>query len=626
MAATLRRIGMVVTTAALVVTAAVGVEAPAGAVTLQPAAATLDQAAPAVATTRTWGDPRTISPHRGGPEDLSCPTTSWCLAVDRNGGAFRWSHGTWYTEKRLPPDPFGFVPGFRSVSCPTTTFCLAAGYDVLAQWHGPGSTWQVSRTDDDYLDVDCYGPATCGLLRSSAASGTEFVRWTDGSLGRPVGLYDRRDPRELSCPTSTCHFLVTASGRTYVQRVVGSTLSSAYLSADPFSQLSCASSTSCLAVTADGSRHLSGGRWTPVRQIRGNAWIFQSATDVDCIAGTSACVVTGYGTQDAMSLRWNGSSWSWRAMSGDVNLHRALSCPASMSCRVVDSTGTFARWSGASWSPRTTFDRLRGGVGSVDCVATDDCVAADEFGNALEWNGSSWRRRSVAENRTSIDCAGSLCMSVSDWATTRARTHGVWGATRRPINQPIGNVECSSGTSCFSVMNDLVTRFTGSSWSSPHRLPVDLGDARGVTGDCPTSTFCMLAGASGRTTSWNGTRWVPRGSVPGYAAGGVAVDCTGSSFCMSMSDRGAAVFDGSSWQRLSTAALPSFGNGIGCLSATECYTVSGTTGGDLWRWTGSTWRLERPGITLPGSGVAYIACVRGPRCVVAAGAGVAMTS
>ncbi len=159
---------------------------------------------------------------------------------------------------------------------------------------------------------------------------------------------------------------------------------------------------------------------------------------------------------------------------------------------------------------------------------------------------------------------------------------------------PADDVVCASSTTCFSAQDDSVSRYGGSTWSEPRSLPVDLGSGYGVTGDCPTSSFCMLVGAYGRPTSWNGTRWASRGSVPGYAGGEIGVDCVSATFCMTLSDKGAAVFNGSSWRTVSLSALPNGGNGLGCVSATECYTVSGN---DLWRWTGSGWQPDVTGIT-----------------------------
>ena len=74
-----------------------------------------------VAHAATWSSPVLIAPDFAG-RAISCPTTTFCAAVDLFGRASTSSDGTSWTR---PTARHGF--GYRAISCPTTTFCQAVG-------------------------------------------------------------------------------------------------------------------------------------------------------------------------------------------------------------------------------------------------------------------------------------------------------------------------------------------------------------------------------------------------------------------------------------------------------------------------------------------------------------------
>jgi len=88
------------------------------------------------------------SEHPGGPlTSVSCPTTTFCMAVDDAGNALIYTNGTWST-----PDYIDTNEDLASVSCPTTTFCMAVGFtDALTYTNG---TWSTP----DNIDPNGGGP------------------------------------------------------------------------------------------------------------------------------------------------------------------------------------------------------------------------------------------------------------------------------------------------------------------------------------------------------------------------------------------------------------------------------------------------------------------------------------
>jgi hypothetical protein len=82
--------------------------------------------ASAATTGLSWTPPAAADPEQGGPVDVSCPTSSWCTAVDDSGQAFVYAAGTWRPPVQVvTTDGVSLATAFRAVSCPSTTFCLA---------------------------------------------------------------------------------------------------------------------------------------------------------------------------------------------------------------------------------------------------------------------------------------------------------------------------------------------------------------------------------------------------------------------------------------------------------------------------------------------------------------------
>ncbi len=74
------------------------------------------------ATTMTWSVPRSIDPN-GNFASVSCPSSSFCVAVDSSGDVSTYNGVSWSSPKVI--DPSGVLV---SVSCPTVRFCVAVDY------------------------------------------------------------------------------------------------------------------------------------------------------------------------------------------------------------------------------------------------------------------------------------------------------------------------------------------------------------------------------------------------------------------------------------------------------------------------------------------------------------------
>jgi hypothetical protein len=93
----------------------------------------------------TWGSPITLSSYS--LTSISCATSSFCVAVDEGGEAIKYSSGSWGSPLSidgLDPD------GLSSISCPTSTFCVAVDDEGEAIPYTGGS-WGSP------VDADPYG-------------------------------------------------------------------------------------------------------------------------------------------------------------------------------------------------------------------------------------------------------------------------------------------------------------------------------------------------------------------------------------------------------------------------------------------------------------------------------------
>jgi hypothetical protein len=539
---------------------------------------------------QTWVGGGVMNPYRGVPVDVSCPTATWCMSVDLYGESLVFSGGTWANRQRAAGSTVRGDLQFRAVSCPTTSWCLATmANHRLAVWSS--GTWTVVDVDEEYEDVSCWRTNGCGLTVSwgSGIAAPDFARWTDGSVTAKVAVPNRDRGMDVSCPTSTCFFL-TAAGSTrtlYVHRITGSTtFTTTRAGASPswgWESLACSSATSCMVTFDNDFRTMSGSTWSSTKRIDYGSGETVTPEALSC-SSSSVCTAVGSYWNGMAAARWNGRTWSAKRLGAGANTERAIDCPTSSSCTVVDERGRFNRWNGSAWTARATFDSSRGGLHTLECPSSSTCVATDNAGNALEWSSTGgWSWRLLSESASQLDCtSSSFCMTL-DWLqdSRRVRTSAGW----QPANTSshvYGWVTCATTTRCFAVSSNVVHPFSPSRDGELQSLPADLGNSF-LAGDCGSSSFCLYVGSNGRSVSWNGSRWVSRGTVPGGEGAPPDVDCLSATFCVVAAGGSVSVLTPSGWRRIAADQPVS----VSCRTTTSCFAL-GYDGG-LRRWDGHTW-------------------------------------
>jgi hypothetical protein len=280
-------------------------------------------ASPAVASPVGWSSGTLIDPHPGVLLSISCPTATFCAAVDLYGNVFTYDGSSWSSPDRIDPGEH-----LASVSCPAANFCAAVdgGGNVLTY---NGTSW--SSPD---------GVAAAGSLES------------------------------VSCPTNSFCVAVEYGGNVFTYD--GSSWSSPD-SVDPGkspSSVSCPTASFCAAVDASGNAFTyDGTSWSSPDSIDPNG---SEMSSVSCPTASFCAAVDGNGNV----LTYNGTSWSLpKSIDPRNGGLSSVSCATASFCVAVDSDGDSLTYNGTSWSPPVSVGNSMESLNSVSCVTPSFCVA-----------------------------------------------------------------------------------------------------------------------------------------------------------------------------------------------------------------------------------------------------------
>jgi serine/threonine protein kinase len=294
--------------------------------------------------------PASAQPAQGVPifNSISCPTASFCVAVDDLGNALIYDGTRW-----TPTDSID--SGLTSVSCPTTTFCAAVDVaDSVTLYNG--KAWSRPETIDP--------------------------------LG---GVND-----VLSCPTTTFCVAFDADGAVILYNGKGW---SQPVAVDPFGAMqavSCPTAHFCVAVDGgyDSLFTYNGRTWSE----RDVAYPLSGLGDVSCPTTTFCVAVDGGG--DAVYYR--GTTWSQSQVVESDGLLIHVSCPTTTFCAAVDQRGQVLTYNGKAWSQPQTVDPVGGqvepgGIEAVSCPTADFCAAVGYSGTAVIYRNGAWSQAESIE-------------------------------------------------------------------------------------------------------------------------------------------------------------------------------------------------------------------------------------
>jgi len=511
-----------------------------------------------------WGSGRFFDRPSGGFQSISCPSSTFCVAVDRSGYATLFN-GTSWTE----PEPVG---GLRAVSCVSDSYCVGIGDGAAYVFNG--TAWSTAIPSPptfgaELLAISCTSTTLCNVTgpadRSLTFSGMSWVSFVN--LGSTAYL------GKISCPTASfCMGAEQAySAQTFVKGPSGWGSPIALPNTGILGDLSCASASFCVATDTNGNAFVfDGSSWSAPDQIDGDgSSVVLSA--VSCPTVTFCLVVDSQGK----SFTFDGVQWSTSSSIGiDEELAPQLSCPSAGTCFLADNSGRTFLYDHGTWSPPDWVDPVGGGAGiSVSCPTSMFCGASDLAGNVLTYDGTTWTvPREVAPDAqlVAISCASStFCLTVDRNGGAFVYNGTAWNATPDP-SDPTGyftTVSCVSETFCMAADNRANTAiFNGSTWSSLVATHAYQESNQSITSvSCASPTTCIAVDIGGEYLKYNGASWTyPVGFTAGQPA--IAVSCPIMASCLAVDAIGNGyLYDGASW-----TIFPMLDNDIFQATAVSC--------------------------------------------------------
>jgi hypothetical protein len=274
-----------------------------------------------------WSAPALMDTDEYGPVSVSCPTSSFCMAVDgsagTNGGgsALMFNGHTW-----TAPAPVS-SSGLSAVSCASSSFCVAVNQDAY-DWHG--TSWgngTLLNGGEGYQSVSCPVQAFCAAVGHNGGA----VIWN-------------------------------GAGWSSASQVETNTAGDSILSS-----VSCVGVNSCITVDGNGNFFYYEGAWTPDKHnpLDPNG---QGLASISCPSASPGFCMAVDGAGNAWEFT---GSWSRTSIDPNGQGLTGVSCASSSFCVAVDTVGNALEYGPACVVPKLKADTLRtarSALGGAGCA------------------------------------------------------------------------------------------------------------------------------------------------------------------------------------------------------------------------------------------------------------------
>jgi hypothetical protein len=106
-----------------------------------------------------------VDPIAGILTSVSCPSTTFCMAVDTNGYALEWNGTAWSVPVWSAGSPADRRGPLEGVSCPSSTFCLAVdGNGNVLRWDGRSWSAPQATGASELTGVSCISSTECAVV------------------------------------------------------------------------------------------------------------------------------------------------------------------------------------------------------------------------------------------------------------------------------------------------------------------------------------------------------------------------------------------------------------------------------------------------------------------------------
>ena len=536
-------------------------------------------------------DATTIDPAGNTPDGISCPTTTFCVAVDAAGNLITERNGSWgapVPAVQQKPSPILW----DSVSCSSATQCLAVGLNsqFFPEYaYLQGTTWHVGETTEtqtEFTSVSCQGN-TCLAVNSNGESVT-FTFANDGvpTFGAPKGIDSSQQgyvSYSISCATPT---YCVAGGKDGIlvpwsNGVWGAGVQVFPAASTNGTEVSCAT-LGCVAVNQLGSyaaQVTPGGSWSmptlaPTTDVRPEGL---ACNDTTGQTPTLACTgIDLFGFTYAISLDQSNVPvvTSTPTMFAPATALRTITCLHPTTCLIGSTGGKVATWNGTSLplSPQVTNDDF--GAKALSCTAhtstaATSCALLTSGGDVYIQTGlaGDWVLQPADAGAIALNCTAG-CEALLPSGETVGVTQGT--IPNFPSGTP-AELRCFVTTgNCVALTNTGQAWLESSGqWSTISSVPLSAG-ATVTAFDCVSVLYCVAGTSTGRLDTLSGLTWHQSAVVTDQRVH--TISCAATYFCMATDTAGNAwVFNGVTWKR---SFAPSIASqvllGVSCPTTSSC--------------------------------------------------------
>jgi hypothetical protein len=521
---------------------------------------------------------------------------------------FVYSSGSWSPGRAV--DPGNSLTG---VSCPSASFCMlidSAGNALTTTdpTNGAHAAWSVALSIDPGVHLNAVSCASA-LFCAAVAQGTA-VTFSSGAWEAPASISGAQDISAVSCPSSSFCAAVDESGNAMLYQ--GGIWSGAHSAVGhAFTSLSCPSAAFCVAGDIAGEvSEFTGAVWGAAHAVNARSSEEEEENEyhtalrsVSCASSTSCVAVGARGDAETLS----GVVWSAPAQLGSNGYLTAVSCPSSSSCSAAGSAGVMV-FSGSSWGGPYAVDPQPTPMNTLSCIASL-CLAGDSAGNVLTSlnAGASWGAPLPIAPGTaivSISCPSTtLCVAINNNGqdiTTTDPEHGASATWTAPTivqyDHVFSSLTCASTTLCSIVNGEgavMTTTNPAAGASAAWSAPKQPSGPHMFMMSCPSATLCVgvewdgkavttTNPAAGSSATWHATTTVISSHGPS------AISCASTTLCVAVNNDGSAEITtnpvegaAATWHPLAAVSGGNWLQSVSCPSTAFC--VVGNTEGKAFR-------------------------------------------
>ena len=224
----------------------------------------------------TWSAPTNIDSHS--PLSVSCPSASFCVAVDNNGNAIKYNGSPWSAVSDIDT-----VQNVSSVSCPSASFCVAVDDSGNALTYN-GSSWSSPSAIDrsNGLDsVSCPSTSFCVAVDEKGNA----LTYNGSAWSAPSAI----DGSSVSCASASFCVAVNGSGSVFTYNGSSWSSPSDINGRSAFLSVSCPSASFCATVAAGGNAFTYTPNDVPTPTVS------SVSPNTGSVSGGTAITITGTG-------------------------------------------------------------------------------------------------------------------------------------------------------------------------------------------------------------------------------------------------------------------------------------------------------------------------------------------